>query len=90
MNYNERLRYRIKRQLKNVLWFIDYFIWLIFSPYKFKKLTKVESVLVVEDRSLGDLLVCTPLLTVLKRHFKQVNVLVKEGMQDGPKGEYTC
>jgi ADP-heptose:LPS heptosyltransferase len=80
--HTERLTFRIRRQARNLIWFTDYLAWLMISPWKFKKLPLVESVVVVEDRSMGDLLVATPVFRALKKVFGELDVLVKDGMQD--------
>jgi len=79
----ERLRYRLARHLKDFVWFVDYGVWLLSSPYKFKSLPKdIKSVLVVEDIGIGDLLVTTPVFRALKKKYGEVDVLVKKGMED--------
>jgi ADP-heptose:LPS heptosyltransferase len=78
----ERLEYRLKRNLKDFVWFLDYLSWLIFSPYKFTRIPEIKSVLVVEDIGIGDLLVCTPVFRALKKKYGKVDVLVKKGVED--------
>jgi ADP-heptose:LPS heptosyltransferase len=86
MNLHERIQYRILRQAKNLVWLLDYAVWIILSPYKFKKHTKIESVLIIEDVGLGDLLVTTPVIRALNKKYGKVDVLVKPGMEAVLKG----
>ena len=84
---HERFQYRFLRQLKNIVWFADYGVWVLFSAYKWFPLPKqIHSVLVVEDCGLGDLLVSTPVFRALKKRYGFVSVLVKPGMEDVLKG----
>ncbi len=83
----ERITYRLLRHAKDAVWYLDYGIWLLFSPYKFKRLPRdIQSVVVIEDIGLGDLLVSTPVFRALKKKYGKVDVLVKPGMQDVLKG----
>lgn len=82
---HERFKYRILRQGKNIVWFLDYIAWLLFSPYKFKRKPRdFSSILVVEDIGIGDILVSTPVFHALKISYPHatIDVLVKESVED--------
>jgi ADP-heptose:LPS heptosyltransferase len=63
---------------------IDYSIWFLFSPFKFKKIdnNRIKMVLVVNLSYLGDLLATTPLIKNLSRKFGKVDVAVLPSMKD--------
>lgn len=85
--HSERWKYRAVRQLKNFVWWGDYVLWVLFSPYKFRPLPRsVQSVLVVEDCGIGDLLVSTPVFRALKKGYRSVTVLVQPGLEDVLRG----
>src|SRR6185503_1114526 len=84
--HNEHFKFRLQRHLKDAFWFATYALWCAFSPHRYVRLPEVNSVLVVAARSLGDLLVSTPVFRALKRRFGRVDVLVKSGLQQALAG----
>lgn len=65
------------------LW-IDYILYLIFDPFKFKKFPEsIKKILVVENRSIGDTLVIVPVLRALKSKFNApIDLLVNQNMKE--------
>jgi len=81
----EHFRYKFERFLRNFVWLVDYLVWLVISPYKFKRLPKkVESIIVVENIALGDLIVTTPVYKALKYKYpnSKLDVFVNPNMKD--------
>ena len=68
---------------KYALW-VDYIFYLIFSPFKFKKFPiNIKKILVVEDLSIGDILVVVPTLRALKAKFgAQIDIKVSPNMKE--------
>lgn len=68
---------------KCVLW-LDYILYLIFDPFKFKKFPKnIKKILVVENRLIGDTLVIVPVLRALKSKFNApIDLLVNQDMKE--------
>jgi lipopolysaccharide heptosyltransferase II len=78
------LRVKMHDWARNVLMVVDYLLYVLLNPFKFKSVPKiVNRILVVELLSVGDLLVITPALRALKERFRnaQINVLVRPGME---------
>ena len=75
---------KINLLLRGLVWWFDYLIWIVFSPFKFKKFPRnINKILVVEQVGIGDLIVTIPTIKALKEKFKcKVDVLVAKGMED--------
>ncbi|MEK6940792.1 MAG: glycosyltransferase family 9 protein [Nanoarchaeota archaeon] len=80
----ERLRFKLLRKLRTVFWYLDYIIWKIFSFRKFKPQLKPKSILIIELKYIGDLIVSTPTISALKEHFPKakIDIAVPVGMKD--------
>lgn len=78
----------LRYYLKKTLFLLDYLIWFLFSPFKFKRLnsSKNRKVLVINQGFIGDLLVTTPLIKGLSDKFGKVDILVRKEMADLLKG----
>lgn len=62
----------------------EYLLYLLLSPFKFKKFPKhIRKVLVVDLFNIGDLIVATPVIRALRYHYPkaQIDMLVKKSMQ---------
>lgn len=76
---------RIHDKISNFVMWLDYVVYLIFNPFKFKRFPKdIKKILIVELLQLGDLLVITPALRALKDKFKdaKIDVLVNKNTRD--------
>lgn len=60
---------RVKEQIRSILLFINYLLWLILSPSKFKKIRKkeIKKVVIISYGAIGELLILSSLLPVLKK-----------------------
>lgn len=73
----ELLKIRIKNILQVIIWYLDYFIYLLFSPYKFKKLPKeIRNILIIELIFIGDLIVTTPTIRAVKKKFPDSKIIL--------------
>ena len=76
---------RIHDKIADFTMRLNYVVYLILNPFRFKKFPKnVNRILVVELLQLGDLLVITPALRALKNKFKyaKIDVLVNDRTKD--------
>lgn len=73
----------LREYIKKILFFFDYFIWLILSPFKFKslKIAGNKKILVINHGFIGDLLATTPLIKAISKLAK-VDLLVRPEMVD--------
>lgn len=79
-----------KRIAKRIAGLLDYLVWLILSPKKFKRFSKrdIRNILVINTAFLGDLLATTPLLRNLSDAGYSVDVLISreaKGLLDNNK-----
>jgi len=77
--------YSLDDLLKDTTLLLDYFLYLIFNPFKFKKLPKeIKKILVIELLQIGDLIVATPTIKALREKYKEavIDVLILPEMQD--------
>ncbi|MFH1500733.1 MAG: glycosyltransferase family 9 protein [archaeon] len=72
----------LKKIRRKTFQLINYLVWLIFSPFKFKKISKspIKSILIVNLGFIGDLLATTPLIKCLSKSYK-IDVAVRSGME---------
>jgi len=73
------LRKRLQDKLSNLALWLDYLVYLLLNPFKFKAYPKeVKKILLVELFKIGDLLVATPVIEALKRAYPhaELDVLV--------------
>lgn len=77
------LRY-ISKLIQSITLWADFIIYILFSPFKFKKFPiKVQKILVVEERLIGDLIVIIPVLRALKFKYKaDIHLLINPKMAD--------
>lgn len=71
---------RMEDRLRDLAQIVDYCLYLLFNPFKFKHFPKqIKRILVVETLQLGDLLVATPVFRALRQHYPkaQIDVLVQ-------------
>src|SRR3989344_2649539 len=63
--------------------FLDYYIYVVLSPFKFTKIKedKIKNILVIELLKIGDLIVTTPVITALKEKYpsSKIYFLVDKG-----------
>lgn len=73
----------LKEFAKKALSFIDYFCWLLFSPFKFTRMLqgKDNPVLIVNLGFIGDLLATTPLIHELAKT-RKVDIAILPSMQE--------
>ena len=77
--------HRIDDISKCTMLLLDYFLYLIFNPFKFKKYPKeIKKILVIELLQIGDLIVATPTIKALREKYKEavIDVLILPEMQD--------
>jgi len=68
-------RTKIEFLLQTLVWYLDYTIYLLFSPYKFKKIPKtIKNILIIELIYIGDLIAITPTIKALKQKFPESNI----------------
>lgn len=94
MDFNlimQYLRYKWEEFVRNLVWSIDYSLFLLFNPFKFKPLPKnPKSILVVERLFIGDLIVTMPAIRALKQKYTNAKLTVwvhpkmKEVLQGNP------
>ena len=83
------IRRRIQDAGASVVLWLDYLVYLIFNLHKFKAIPrKIERILVVETRNIGDIIVATPVLRTLREKFPQarIDILVKERWKEVLRG----
>jgi len=82
----EDLTKKLANYMRNLLWFFDYAIFIFLSLFKrhVEMPKRVKRILVVELLFIGDLIVTTPTIRALKKHFKQaeIYVMVRPHMKD--------
>ena len=74
----------LRNYLQGLALWIDYGLYILFSPYKFKTFpNKIKRILVVEELLIGDLIVTGPSIRALKHKFNaQIDILVNKDMQE--------
>ncbi|MBI2672921.1 glycosyltransferase family 9 protein [Candidatus Woesearchaeota archaeon] len=81
----KRLRFILDDKIRNSALWIDYILYLLLNPFKFKQFPKeVRRILVVELLEIGDLIVATPVIRTLKENYpnSEIDVLVLPSMTD--------
>ncbi len=71
---------RIEDKLRDKVVQLDYMLYLLLNPFKFKKIPqKVSRILVIEMLQLGDFVVATPTFKALREKYKnaQIDILIK-------------
>ena len=79
------LIYRIEDVLRDLVLVMDYIIYLIFNPFKFRKFPeKIDKILLVELLQVGDLIVTTPVIKALREKYKEatIDILVLREMKE--------
>jgi len=77
--------YSLDDLLKDTTLLLDYFLYLIFNPFKFKKLPKeIKKILVIELLQIGDLIVAIPTIKALREKYKEavIDVLILPEMKE--------
>ncbi|MBU2634005.1 MAG: glycosyltransferase family 9 protein [Nanoarchaeota archaeon] len=66
------------RSMKLFSRFLDFYLWLLFDPFKFNKIkeNKIKKVLIVNLAFIGDVLATTPLIKALKNKFGSVSIMI--------------
>src|SRR3989344_2462905 len=83
------VRFRIEEIIKVAALYLDYTIYLLLNPFKFKrKPQNIRKILVVELLKIGDLIVTTPSLKALKEKYPQakIHLMVQKGFEDVLRG----
>src|SRR3989344_2859639 len=76
---------RLEEFLRKFMLSLDYFLYLLFNPFKFKKFPKViKNILVIELMYIGDLIVATPSFRAIKERFSnaKITLLLYSSMKD--------
>jgi len=68
---------KVSNLFRSLVWFADYGLFLLLSPFKFKKLPKnFKSILVVELLYIGDVIAIIPTLRALKNKYPDARLAV--------------
>lgn len=81
----QSFNYKLEEFTRNLAWYLDYALFILLNPFKFKFLPRnPKSILVVERLFLGDLIVITPMLSALKQKYPnaKLSVLVHPVMKE--------
>lgn len=73
------LRKKIHDRLANIVRWLDYILYMLLSPFRFKKYPlAIKKILIVELFKIGDLLVATPVIEALKKIYPnaEINFLI--------------
>ena len=75
---------RIHDKITDIVLWLNYIVYLIFNPFKFKRFPQISRIVVIELLQLGDLIVITPALRALKNKFPnaKIDVLVNQNTSD--------
>ncbi len=79
----EYARERLLNFLRILFWCLDYLVYLIFNPFKFKKAPReIKNILIIEQKYIGDIIVATPAMHALKEKYKNaaIDIVVPESM----------
>lgn len=79
------LIYKIEDVLRELAITLDYLIYIIINPFKFKRFPKkINKILIVELLQIGDLIVTTPTIRALREKYKEatIDILVLPKMKD--------
>ena len=69
------LRKKVQDKLSNLVLWLDYLVYLLLNPFRFKSYPKeVKKILIVELFKIGDLLVATPVIEALKRAYQHAEL----------------
>ena len=71
--------------LRLLFWYLDYLIYLIFNPFKFKQIPKdIKKILIIELKYIGDIIVTTPAIHTLKERYNdsEIDLVVPSTMKD--------
>lgn len=79
------LIYRVEDVCRDLVLVMDYIVYLIFNPFKFKKFPeKVDKILLIELLQIGDLIVTTPVIKAIRGKYKEatIDILILQEMKE--------
>lgn len=65
----ESLKKRIEDFFRTASWYLDYYFFLLFNLSKSRTLYSVNSIIIIDLKYIGDLIVDTPLIRAVKKRF---------------------
>lgn len=66
--------FKLEEYLRTSRLFLDYLLFRLSHPLKKPLPRNIKNILIIEQKFIGDLIVITPLIRVLKHHFQNANI----------------
>lgn len=79
----KKLRFKIEDYARSLVWYFDYILFRIKNPILKPIPKNIKSILIIDLKFIGDLIIDTPLIRVLKKHYNaNISMLVPKEMKD--------
>jgi|TARA_B100001971_G_C18243120_1_gene572270 ADP-heptose:LPS heptosyltransferase len=81
-----------KEKIEDILrfssWYLDYYLFSLKNIFNWKRLRNVESIIIIDLKYIGDLIIDTPMIRALKQEYPgaKISILVPESMKDVLRG----
>jgi len=80
----KRFRFKLEDFARGLVWYYDYFLFRLKNPFLKKIPKNIRTILIIDLKFIGDLIIDTPLIRALKLHYphSKISILVPEGMEE--------
>ena len=80
----KKLRFKLEDYARSVAWYFNYFLFRLKHPVLKKIPNKVDSIIIIDLKFIGDLIVDTPMIRALKQKYpnSKISFLLPESMKE--------
>mgnify|MGYP001591196380 CR=1 FL=1 len=79
----KRLRFKLEEYVRGMAWYIDYLLFRLKNPMLKSLPKKIDKIIIIDLKFIGDLIIDTPLIRALKKHYNaEIHFLLPEQMKE--------